>query len=350
MSGLLLVVLVVLTYIILFQIARSSEIIAQIQGEEAYDKKRNKYLSYSMIALMAVLFIGAYYCHKYLMPMMLPKAASNHGVEYDWLYNVTTILTLVVFFATHVMLFVFAYIYRRKEGKKPFHFAHNNRLEIVWTTVPALTLAILIALGLKTWFTMTSDAPKGSMRIEIVGKQFNWITRYPGKDGVLGKRYFTNINEKDNILGLDWKDSKTHDDIVIPNGELHLVKDKPVELIIGSRDVVHDVGLPHFRMKMDAVPGITSRMWFTPTITTEEMKEITGNPDFVYEIACDQMCGKGHYSMRGVVVVETQAEHDAWLRKQQSYYSQRSVATTTDDQNNNENSSNSTTLSMNLKK
>src|SRR5690606_30217777 len=90
--------------------------------------------------------------------------------------------------------------------------------------------------------------------------------------------------------------------------------------IIGSRDVIHDVGLPHFRMKMDAVPGIITTIWFTPTVTSEEMKKITGNPNFVYEISCDQMCGKGHYSMRGTVIVETEQEHKAWLAKQQSYY------------------------------
>jgi cytochrome c oxidase subunit 2 len=111
------------------------------------------------------------------------------------------------------------------------------------------------------------------------------------------------------------------DDIISQNGELHIVVGKPVKLLINSRDVIHDVGLPHFRIKMDAVPGITTQLSFTPTITTEEMKKITHNPDFVYEIACDQLCGKGHYSMRGTVIVETQAEHDAWLAKQQTYYS-----------------------------
>lgn len=322
MSGLLLVILVVLTYVVIYQIARSSELVAQIQGEEAFDKKRNKWLGYSIVALAIIFFWGLYYCHEYLMPLMAPQAASNHGVQYDWLQKITLILTGVVFVITHIFLFVFAFIYQKKGDKVPFHFSHNNKLEVIWTTVPAITLAVLIAIGLKAWFQMTSDAPKNAMKIEIVGKQFNWISRYPGKDGVLGKRYYTNINEKDNILGLDWNDPKTHDDIIIPNGEIRLIKDKPVELIIGSRDVIHDVGLPHFRMKMDAVPGITSRLWFTPTITTEEMKKITGNPDFVYEICCDQMCGKGHYSMRAIIVVETQSEHDSWLRKQQSYYSQ----------------------------
>jgi cytochrome c oxidase subunit 2 len=90
--------------------------------------------------------------------------------------------------------------------------------------------------------------------------------------------------------------------------------------LIGSRDVIHDVGLPHFRLKMDAVPGITTTLWLTPTITTDSMKTITKNPNFVYEISCDQICGKGHYAMRGTVIVQTQAEYDKWLSEQKSYY------------------------------
>jgi len=97
------------------------------------------------------------------------------------------------------------------------------------------------------------------------------------------------------------------------------VVNKPVKLLIGSRDVIHDVGLTHFRLKMDAVPGITTTLWFTPTITTDSMKAITHNPDFVYEISCDQMCGKGHYSMRGTIIVQTQAEYDAWMASQKAY-------------------------------
>ena len=193
---------------------------------------------------------------------------------------------------------------------------------MIWTTVPALAMAILVAIGLKAWFKMTSEVPAGVDKqiVEIIGKQFNWISRYPGKDGVIGKRYFKNINEENNILGLDWKDPNCKDDIVMANGELRLVLGKPVELIIGSRDVIHDVGLSHFRLKMDAVPGITTRLWFTPTISTDSMKQITGNPDFVYELSCDQMCGSGHYSMRAIIIVETQAEHDKWLAEQIPYH------------------------------
>src|SRR5690606_13748168 len=112
------------------------------------------------------------------------------------------------------------------------------------------------------------------------------------------------------------------DDIITQNGEIHMVVNKPVKLIIGSRDVIHNVGLPHFRMKIDAVPGITTTMWLTPTITTAEMKKITGNPDFVYELTCAEMCGNGHYAMRGIVIVETEEEYNEWLAKQSTYYAQ----------------------------
>jgi cytochrome c oxidase subunit 2 len=98
------------------------------------------------------------------------------------------------------------------------------------------------------------------------------------------------------------------------------VKDKPVKLIINSRDVIHDVGLPHFRMKMDAVPGTPTTMWFTPKYTTEEMKKITNNPNFEYEIACDQMCGNGHYSMKGLIKVVTEQEYKFWLAQQKPSY------------------------------
>jgi cytochrome c oxidase subunit II len=322
MSGLLLVLLVALIFVVLYQVARSSEMIAQIQGEEAFDKKRNKLLAYAMLATFIAFMVGIYACHQYMMPLMGPRAASNHGVEIDFMFKITLIVTGAVFLLTQFLLFWFCYKYYRVGPKTPFHFIHSTKLELVWTTIPAIAMAVLVAIGLKSWFTMTDAAPKGAQQIEIIGKQFNWISRYPGADGVLGKRYFTNINDKDNLLGQDWKDEHNMDDIIVPNGELRLIKGKPVELIIGSRDVIHDVGLSHFRMKMDAVPGITSRLWFTPIITTEEMKKETGNPNFVYELSCDQMCGKGHYSMRAIIIVETQAEHNVWLAKQQSYYAQ----------------------------
>jgi len=166
------------------------------------------------------------------------------------------------------------------------------------------------------------------MVVEVTGKQFGWIFRYPGKDGQFGKKYYKNIDPASNTLGLVWRDSAalnlkddplSHDDIVMEQ-TMYVVKGKPVKLIIGSRDVIHDVGLSQFRLKMDAVPGIPTTMWFTPKFTTEEMKKTTGNPNFQYEISCDQMCGNGHYSMKGVIEVVTQEEYDMWMAKQKPYY------------------------------
>jgi cytochrome c oxidase subunit 2 len=238
------------------------------------------------------------------------------------MFNLTLLTTGIVFFATQAILFWFAFRYQTTEKRTAFYYPHNNKLELIWTTIPAIVMAILVAIGLKNWFLMTSAAPANAQIVEVVGKQFNWLVRYPGADGELGKRNFRLINDANNVLGLDYQNSKAGlDDIVNQSGELHLIKNRPVKLIIGSRDVIHDVGLPHFRYKMDAVPGITTTIWFTPSISTEEMKQKTQNPNFVYEISCDQMCGDGHYSMRGTVIVhETQAEFDAWAKGQTADY------------------------------
>ena len=127
------------------------------------------------------------------------------------------------------------------------------------------------------------------------------------------KKYYKDINRaENNPLGQLWDDPANQDDIFV-TAALHLVVNKPVKIVIGSQDVIHDVGLVHFRMKMDAVPGTPTTMWFTPRYTTKEMIEITHNPKFVYELSCDQMCGKGHTGMRGEVIVETQEEFDRWI-------------------------------------
>jgi cytochrome c oxidase subunit 2 len=232
---------------------------------------------------------------------------------------ITLAITGIVFVITQALLFWFSYKYQERENKQAFYFPHNNRLEVIWTVIPAITLTILVGFGLYYWFQITGEAPKDAIQIEVTGKQFNWEFRYPGKDGVFGKKYFKEVNEaKSNPLGQIWSDPANHDDIYT-TGEMHLVVGKPVKLIINAKDVIHDVGLGHFRMKMDAVPGIPTTMWFTPKYTTRQMREKYG-PDFNYEISCQEMCGKGHYSMRGTVIVESQAEYNAWLAGKQPQY------------------------------
>jgi cytochrome c oxidase subunit II len=232
---------------------------------------------------------------------------------------ITLIITGIVFVITQVLLFWFSFKYQEKENKQALFYPHNNRLEVIWTVIPAIVLTVLVGFGLYYWFQITGEAPKDAVQVEVYGKQFNWEFRYPGRDGVFGKRYFKNIDEtKANPLGQIWEDPANRDD-VYTTGEVHIPVNRPVKFTINAKDVIHDVGLVHFRMKMDAVPGIPTTMWFTPKYTTRQMREKYG-PDFNYEISCDQMCGKGHFSMRGVVVVESEAEYKIWLASKQPQY------------------------------
>lgn len=325
MSVFLTVALIVLVFMIIYQIAQASEYAAALRRDEKKGMMAtNRIMAWLLLAFFFVGLYGVWYCNSLLVDKMLPKSASKEGEAYDMMFTVTLTVTGIVFFITQALLFWFAFRYQASEKKTSYFLAHNNKLEIIWTTIPAIAMAVLVAIGLRNWMHITSEAPAESNVVEVVGKQFNWLIRYPGKDNALGKRFYTNINDANNVLGMDKNDPANADDIIAENGELHLVVNKPVKLIIGSRDVIHDVGLPHFRFKMDAVPGITTTIWFTPTITTAEMKKITGNPNFVYEISCDQMCGKGHYAMRGTVIVETQEEYEKWLASQKPYLAAQS--------------------------
>jgi cytochrome c oxidase subunit 2 len=319
MSVFIMFALLALILVVIVQIARASEYAAILRGEGKVQASTNRMLGWSMLGLIGFGLLGVWWCHNLLKDKMLPVSASVQGVQYDFMLYITLVVTGIVFVITQVLLFWFAFRYQSTEKRTSFYYAHNNRLELIWTTVPAIVMAVLVAIGLRAWLNITSEAPRDAQVVEVVGKQFNWIIRYPGKDGVLGKRNFQLITNTDNVLGLDRTDATNNDDIVLENGEVHIVVNKPVKMLIGSRDVIHDVGLPHFRYKMDAVPGITTSIWFTPRFTTAQMKEMTGNPDFVYEISCDQICGKGHYAMRGTVIVETPEENAAWLAKQAPY-------------------------------
>jgi cytochrome c oxidase subunit 2 len=328
MSGLIVTALVILVFIVIYQIAKASELATILRGEEKVKLQTNRLMAWLMVAFFVLGMIGIYKCHVDLIDKMLPESASMEGVHYDSMLIVTLVLTGFVFIVTQLLLFYFVYRYQATETRKAFFYSHNNKLEVLWTTVPALALVVLVVIGLKNWFAITDKAPENSLVVQVMGKQFNWLIRYPGADGILGKTDFRLMNDANNVMGLDWNDPAAKDDIIVENGEMHIINLRPVQLVINSRDVIHDVGLPHFRMKMDAVPGITTTMWFTPKISTERMKEITHNPNFVYEISCDQMCGKGHYSMRGTVVVQSENEFKEWLGKQPAYYANVQKAAT----------------------
>ncbi|MEY3539463.1 MAG: hypothetical protein RL188_880 [Bacteroidota bacterium] len=321
MSLYLSIAIIALIFIVVFQIAKASEYVSILKGEEESRKHNNKINGFLMIVFLVLGFVGVYVCNEYLFDktLLAQEAASVQGEKVDQMIWVTLIITGIVFIITQILLFWFAYKYQEKENRKSFFFAHSTKLELIWTVIPAITLTILVIFGLRNWFFFTSEAPKNAMVVEVTGKQFGWIFRYPGKDAVFGKKYYKNIDPATNSVGIVWDDKLAQDDILTEQ-TMYVVKGQPVKLIIGSRDVIHDVGLSHFRLKMDAVPGIPTTMWFTPKFTTAEMKEKTGNPNFAYEISCDQMCGNGHYSMKGVIEVVTQEEYDLWMAKQKAQY------------------------------
>ena len=187
--------------------------------------------------------------------------------------------------------------------------------------MPAIALAVLVFYGLIVWNKVMAPAPENAEEIEVMGYQFAWRARYPGNDKLLGAYDYRLIDDvSGNSFGVDFTDRNAHDDFM-PR-ELHLPKGRPVEIKIRARDVLHSFYLPHFRVKMDAVPGMPTRFSFTPTKTTEEMRAETGNPDFDYELACAEICGQGHFSMRLLVVVHEADEYDKWYKEQKPWLSQ----------------------------
>lgn len=246
----------------------------------------------------------------------LPAPSSAHGADIDFMFWLTMGVITLVFIATHILLFSFPYIYQYKENRKATFYPDNHKLELIWTVIPGITLSLLVFTGFKVWTEVTQDAPQGHEVVEIVGKQFNWILRYPGKDGELGKYNFKKIDDV-NSLGIDMNDKRGYDDFM-PQ-EIHIPVGKPVKFNIRARDVLHSVFAFHFRQKMDAVPGMPTSFWFTPTKTTADMRAELKNPNFNYEIACTEVCGRGHFGMKVLVVVDEPEDYEKWKAGQQGF-------------------------------
>jgi len=271
------------------------------------------FILFLVVGFVLLIWYSVENFHLYQLPI-----ASEHGVETDRLFWITMVITGVVFVITQILLFYFSYKYQHKPTRQALFFPDNNRLEFIWTIVPAVVLTALVVYGLFVWNNVMKPAPENAEIIEVMGYQFAWKVRYPGKDGELGTHDFRLIDAT-NEFGLDFKDRLAFDDFT-PR-EMHLPKGQPVEFRIRARDVLHSVFAPHFRLKMDAVPGMPTRFWFIPTKSTADMRIETGNPDFNYEIACTEVCGRGHFSMRLLVVVDEPAEYEKWKAEQQPWLS-----------------------------
>jgi cytochrome c oxidase subunit 2 len=183
----------------------------------------------------------------------------------------------------------------------------------VWTVVPTIILTALIIFGLKTWDkAMNVEMTDSTKLIEVYAQQYNWTARYSGIDNKLGKANYKLVKGQ-NTLGVDMLDVNSADDKMAR--EVHLVVNEPVLLKFRSQDVIHSAFLPHFRVQMNCVPGITTQFGFTPNKTTAQMKETEGE-DFEYVLLCNKICGASHWNMQMKFIVETQAEYDIWIASQ----------------------------------
>ena len=338
-TTLLAVLAVVLFFTIIFLVSKASEMSSIGKNADDEMEDRSNLQGKLLFTFLRLGLLGVAYTFWTLGPRVLPASASEHGDLVDSMFNITTVVVMITFVITHIALLSFAYLFRYKKDRQAYFFPHDNRLELIWTTIPAIVFTFLVFRGIAAWdeifdFEKLETADE-VIRFEATAKQFGWILRYPGVDGEFGERiideeHVSQINE----LGVNWEDPNSHDDIyanelVLVKGKVHLAK-------LGAQDVLHGFYLPHFRVKMDCLPGLPTQFMFTPKYTTEEYKAIlsekkywqqidpeTGNPkwqDFQFELACTELCGKSHFAMQKVVRVVTQEEYDAWIQGSPSYY------------------------------
>lgn len=380
MMGSKLIALLVIAFgvIAVAQLVRLYELSSKIrkEGEHEVNSRDNKLNAKLMLVFMAFLFGGFIYLMYKFGWTGMGSAASVHGKELDWLLNVNLVIIIIVFFLTNTLLFVFANKYIRKPGVKAYYFPHDNKLEMIWTVIPAAVLAIIIILGLRSWNSITNDAGKEAIRVELFSKQFDWTARYSGKDNVLGKfdyKLTSDDNElalmttatidsaihrmENGITGINALEAKLNDqelifsdeernkmstdlerksrlirllhqmrghhdskidatawDDIIQKDTLFLCVNKEYEFNYRSKDVIHSAYFPHFRSQMNTVPGLTTRFKFTPDVTTAQMREIMNDENFNYVIMCNKICGSAHYKMKMMVVVLDEGKYNDWMK------------------------------------
>jgi len=256
------------------------------------------------LALALVFVAAASVLFHILSPWRATPVASNWG-GIDNTLALTLLISGVVFVAINLFIAYVLLRYRHREGHRAAWAPHNRKLEMWLIGLTGGGIAAMLAPGLLVYFEMI-HAPQGAMAFEVLAQQWQWGFRFPGQDGRLGLSDVRYINA-DNPFGLNPTDPAGQDDVLVAGGELHLPQDRPVQVLLRSRDVIHDFYVPQFRVKLDMVPGLVSRFWFTPTRAGR------------FEIVCSEYCGVGHYNMRGHVVVEEPAQFQVWLASQASF-------------------------------
>ncbi len=256
-----------------------------------------------------------------MMERFFPPAASEHAASIDQLIDWVHVLMLLLFIGWG-LLFVYMLVRFRKGANPKADPTGVKSKASTWVEigVAVAEAILLIGFSIPLWGARVNELPpeSESTRIRVVAQQFAWNIWYPGADGVYGKADPNLVDEESNPIGIDRSDPAAADDITTIN-QLHIPVDKPVLIELSSKDVIHSFNLPNMRIKQDAVPGLNIPVWFTATITTDQMRTQTGNPEYMYEIACAQLCGNSHYSMRGFLTVHTPDAFQAWLDEEASY-------------------------------
>lgn len=377
-SKLITLIVIVLGAIAVAQLVRIYELSSKLRkrGEHEITTRDNNLNGKMMFGFMFLLYAFFIWLMVEFGWTGRGDAASTIGKETDWLLNLNFIIVIAVFLLTNTLLFYFTYKYVRKEGVKAFYFPHNNKLEMIWTVVPACVLAVIIILGLKKWNEATGISGEDAIRIELFSKQFDWTARYSGENNVLGRfdyKLTTDLNElallttetidsaivnmQSGPTGIDALVSKLNDktimlipedrekmendlsrktrlirllyqmkkhhskkqdayawDDIIQKDTLYLCKNKEYEFNFRAKDVIHSAHFPHFRVQMNTVPGMTTRFKFTPDMTTKEMRKRKNDEKFNFVLLCNKICGGAHYQMKMMVVVLEEGEYKSWMK------------------------------------
>ena len=346
------IITVVLLSISVWQIAKIFEVSnlgKKKDDSQVANHKDNDLQGKLMFAFLVFIYLVTIFSFVSYTNVLLPESASEHGVTYDSLFFISFALIMFVQIITQALLHYFSYKYRGLKNTKATFITHNNRLEFIWTIIPAIVLFGLILYGMTTWSQiMNFEEDEDALVIELYAQQWNWKARYAGNDNVLGDANVRFLNDYDgrNTVGIDSSDPNGLDDIVVTQ-EFHLPVNRKVIFKFRSQDVLHSAYMPHFRAQMNCVPGMITQFSFTPTVTSEEMRQNADVVDkvtrinkirydksqeliakgeeslepyqFDYLLLCAKICGASHYNMQMKIVVESEKDFNKWIDKQKTF-------------------------------
>tara|TARA_B100001093_G_scaffold259207_1_gene247817 strand:+ start:2148 stop:3230 length:1083 start_codon:yes stop_codon:yes gene_type:complete len=357
MIGLLTGMVVLLMGIAIWQISNIYQLIQNKMGIKKDDsqiatEKDNDTQGKLMFVFLVFIYAVTIYCFWAYTKVLLPEAASEHGVPYDRLLWISFAIILFAQTITQALLHYFAFKYRGVNNRKALFLTHDNNLELIWTVIPAIVFFCLIIYGMVTWSDIMNfnDEDEDALVIELYAAQWNWKARYGGQDNVLGDANVRFLNDYGgrNLVGIDSSDPNGWDDIVVTQ-EFHIPVNRKIIFKMRSQDVLHSAYMPHFRAQMNCVPGMITEFSFTPTKTTAEMRmnadvaakverinkiryensqdliakgeEGLESYQFDYLLLCAKICGSSHYNMQMKIIVDSEKDYNKWIAKQPAFSS-----------------------------